>query len=84
MQLFADVLGRPVHAAPEEAGARGAVLSAAQQCGADLPHDTWTAAISGYHPEPAATAFYAEEFAGYREWVGRARSTWSARRGLAS
>jgi len=84
MQLFADVLGRPVHAAPEEAGARGAVLSAASRFGADLPLDSWSAAISGYHPDPAAAAFYAEEFAGYREWVGRARSTWSARRGLAS
>jgi xylulokinase len=70
--LFADVLGRPLRVAAEEAGARGAVLAA----GHGLDVAEWTRPAGIRDPDTGRTAFYAEEYAAYRERVADARRRW--------
>jgi sugar (pentulose or hexulose) kinase len=76
LQLFADVLGRPVRVAAPEAGARGAVLAAAERLGADLDVKEWTAPSGGCDPDPGRADFYAAGYADYLDRVARAREQW--------
>jgi len=81
LQLFADVLGRPVHVArAPEAGARGAVL-AARRSGLDASvpgpgTEAWTAAEAVIDPDPRAAAQYDEAFARYRLHRAAAEPMW--------
>jgi sugar (pentulose or hexulose) kinase len=65
-QLLADVLGVPLHIAPQpETAARGAVI--AGMLAAEIPYDhvAWTAPTAEVLPNPETTAFYNEQFARY-------------------
>ncbi|MGH3647073.1 MAG: FGGY family carbohydrate kinase [Micromonosporaceae bacterium] len=76
LQMFADVLGRPVRLAPQpETGARGAVLAALRTLGRDVDVAAWTAPHGVIEPGPDA-AYYADGYAGYRARVDAARETW--------
>jgi erythritol kinase len=72
LQIFADVLGRPLRLAPAETGARGAVLNAVK----DLDHAAWTRPSGVREPHPAAAAFYDEQYAAYLARVADARRRW--------
>ncbi|MFC5749978.1 FGGY family carbohydrate kinase [Actinomadura rugatobispora] len=78
LQLFTDVLGRPVRVAAGEVGARGAVLAAAERLGTPLDTKEWTAAAARYEPDPVRAAFYAEGYADYLGRVAAARERWAA------
>jgi xylulokinase len=77
LQLFADVLGRPLRIAPGEAGARGAVLAAAQRLGTGLDPEEWTRAVGVRDPDPARAAYYQDGYADYLDRVVAARQRWS-------
>src|SRR5690606_35554282 len=63
-QVFADVLGRPVHVPLEEGvGARGAAMAAWAALGDPVDHERWAAERRTVHPEPRAAEFYER---GYR------------------
>lgn len=76
VQVFADVLARPVRLAPRpETGARGAVVSAVRV----LRHEVdtgWTSPGQVVEPRADSAARYAEEYARYCERVAAARSEW--------
>lgn len=81
LQLFADVLGRPLHMARgPEPGARGAVLAGVAAHGAtlglDLDTAEWTAPEAVIDPDPQAVAFYAQAYEGYLFRVRTARERW--------
>lgn len=83
LQVFADVLGRPLRVARgPEPGARGAVLAALRARGADLglAVDTaaWTAPELVVDPDPEGVAFYEEAYADYLFRVENARDRWHA------
>jgi len=65
-QLLADVLGVPLHTAPQpETAARGAVI--AGMLAAEIPYDhvAWTAPTAEVTPDPATVAIYNELYAHY-------------------
>jgi len=65
-QLLADILGVPLHIAPQpETGARGAVI--AGMLAADIPYDhvAWTAPSAEVIPNPETVALYNDLFARY-------------------
>ncbi|MER5830703.1 FGGY-family carbohydrate kinase [Streptomyces sp. NPDC002130] len=68
MRLLADVLGRPLRVVEGEVGARGAVLAAAERCGAPLDAEAWTKPTAVVEPDPERAAFYAR---GYEEHLDR-------------
>ncbi|GAA2455152.1 FGGY-family carbohydrate kinase [Actinomadura vinacea] len=70
--LFADVLGRPLRVAADEAGARGAVLAG----GHGLDAAAWTRPASVREPDAGRAAAYDEEYRAYRERVDTARERW--------
>ncbi|GAA1797349.1 FGGY-family carbohydrate kinase [Actinomadura chokoriensis] len=74
LELFADVLGRPLRVAAEEAGARGAVLAG----GHGLDAAAWTRPASVRDPDPARTAFHDAEYREYLARVETARERWRA------
>lgn len=77
LQLFADVLGRPVHVAPRpETGARGAVVGAVRALGHDVDLTALTASEHVVVPDPARVRRYAQEYAAYGERVAAARRNW--------
>lgn len=76
LQLFADVLGRPLRIAPAEAGARGAVLAAAERYGTGLDVPAWTHPAGVQEPDPARSAYYADGYADYLARVSAARRRW--------
>ena len=73
LQIFADVLSRPLRLAPAETGARGAVLIAVK----DLDVAEWTRPEGIRDPDPATAVFYDEKYAGYLTRVSDARRRWS-------
>lgn len=76
LQIFADVLGRPVRLAPQpETGARGAVLASLAALGHEVDAEAWTAPHGVIEPGPDA-AYYADGYAGYRARVDAARRSW--------
>jgi len=79
LQLFADVLGRPLRVARgPEPGARGAVLAAIAAGGGGVAVDTaaWTAPERVIDPDPAAVDFYDASYPDYLFRVSSARSRW--------
>ncbi|GAA4148062.1 FGGY-family carbohydrate kinase [Actinomadura keratinilytica] len=76
LQLFADVIGRPVRVAAPEAGARGAVLAAADRLGVALDAAEWTEPAAGCDPDPGRAGFYAAGYADYLDRVAHARDRW--------
>jgi xylulokinase len=77
LQVFADVIGRPLRIARgPEVGARGAALAAAAQLGLAADTATWTRSEQTVEPDPAATDAYAERYARYRADVEAAREGW--------
>jgi sugar (pentulose or hexulose) kinase len=77
LQMFADVLGRPLQVArAPEAGARGAVLAARRAAGQDAGTRAWTAAEAVVEPDPRTAAQYDEAFARYRQHRAAAEPMW--------
>ncbi len=78
-QIFADVLGQPLHVPDEEGvGARGAALTAWEALGEPIGRQEWAAARHEIAPNPEAAEFYEQ---GYREYLSslqRARPLWQA------
>ena len=82
LQIFADVLGRPLHLARSpEVGARGAVLAGLAAMGAPADRAAWTAAEGVVAPRPEAVAAYRELFEEYRASQAEARRAWARARG---
>lgn len=80
LQVFADVLGRPLHLSRAAGvGARGAVLSQLWAAGADPDPGRWTATTGVVEPDPAAAVVYDELFARYRAHRRSAQPLWSRR-----
>ncbi len=79
LQLFADVLGRPVRVAPkEEIGAYGAVVSGLAAIGSPVDVSEWAGDEVVVEPDSTRTSFYAERFEHYRTAVDLARKGWKA------
>ncbi|GAA2073921.1 FGGY-family carbohydrate kinase [Actinomadura alba] len=76
LQLFADVLGRPLRIAAGEVGARGAVLAAARRFGTGLDAGEWTRPAGVREPDPSRAAYYADGYAGYLRRLTAARQRW--------
>jgi sugar (pentulose or hexulose) kinase len=74
LDLFADVLGRPLRVAPEEAGARGAVLAG----GHGLDAAAWTRPTEIRDPDERRAARYEEGYRAYLDQVAAARERWRA------
>ena len=80
VQVFADVLGRPLHLTRAAGiGARGAVLSHLRATGEEPDPGQWTATIEVVDPDPAAVGVYDELFARYRAHRRAAQPLWSRR-----
>ena len=80
LQVFADVLGTPVHLArTPEVGARGAVLGALRTRGDDVDSATWTAPTSVVEPDPKRAAGYDDGYQRYLEHLQAARPFWAGR-----
>ncbi|WP_026453394.1 FGGY-family carbohydrate kinase [Saccharomonospora iraqiensis] len=77
-QIFADVLGRPLHLPQEEgAGARGAAMTAWDALGDPVDRERWAAARWTVRPRAEVAGFYER---GYREYLAaldRARPHWA-------
>jgi erythritol kinase len=79
LQVFADVIGRPLRIARgPEVGARGAALSAAAQLGIAADAAVWTRSEDVVEPGPAAVEGYAERYARYLDDVAAARERWTS------
>ena len=76
-QIFADVLGRPLHVPHEEGvGARGAAMTAWDSLGDPIDRDRWAAARRTVEPDPEAVAFYDSGYREYLASIDRARPHW--------
>lgn len=65
-QLLADILGVPLHIAPQpETAARGAVIAGMMAAGIPYDHVTWTAPSAQVMPDPANAADYRDAYARY-------------------
>lgn len=76
-QLLADIMGVPLHIAPQpETAARGAVIAGMLSAGIPYDHVAWTAASAEVLPNPETAAFYDELFARYaaEQLASRTRS----------
>ncbi|PKW15705.1 FGGY-family carbohydrate kinase [Saccharopolyspora spinosa] len=78
-QIFADVLGRPLHVPYEEGvGARGAAMTAWDSLGEPVDHEEWAAARRTVVPNPSAVEFYERGYREYLATIDRARPLWGA------
>lgn len=76
-QIFADVLGRPLHVPYEEGvGARGAAMAAWDSLGKPIDREKWAAQRWTVVPDPKATEFYARGYEEYLASIDRARPVW--------
>ena len=76
-QIFADVLGRPLHVPHEEGvGARGAAMTAWDSLGDPIDRDRWAAARRTVEPDPVAVAHYDRGYRQYLASIDRARPHW--------
>lgn len=83
-QIFADVLGRPLHVPHEEGvGARGAAMTAWDALGEPVDRAEWAAARRTVLPDPAAVEFYERGYRAYLESIERARPVWRSGGGAA-
>ncbi len=65
-QLLADVLGVPLHIAPQpETAARGAVIAGLIEAQIPYDHVTWTAPTAEVIPNPETSALYQDLYARY-------------------
>jgi erythritol kinase (D-erythritol 1-phosphate-forming) len=79
LQIFADVLGRPLHVArTPEVGARGAVLSALAVHGQPVRMSSWTSTDGVIEPDPALAAHYDDAFERYQSHRTAVRPLWRA------
>jgi len=77
MQLFADVLGRPVHLTRADGiGARGAVLAHLRATGVRAGAADWTDTSEVVEPDPALRGVYDELFERYRAHRHAAQPLW--------
>jgi len=77
LQVFADVLGRPLHLTRAVGiGARGAVLCHLRAAGEDPDPGQWTATTEVVEPDPAAGRVYDHLFARYRAHREAAQPLW--------
>lgn len=78
LQIFADVLGRPVRVARgPEAGARGAVMAALMALGQPVDVETWTTPERVVEPAAAGVEYYETGYARYRAELADARGHWA-------
>lgn len=78
LQVFADVLGRPLHLARAAGiGARGAVLSHLAAAGEKPDLDGWTATAEVVEPDPSVAARYDDLFDRYRAHRRAAQPLWT-------
>ncbi|MFD4668199.1 FGGY family carbohydrate kinase [Lentzea sp. NPDC058450] len=76
LEIFASVLGRPLHVARSpEVGARGAVLAALQATGADHDRTAWTRPESVVDPVPELVRRYEDGYLRFLRHRETARST---------
>lgn len=76
-QIFADVLGQPLHVPHEEGvGARGAAMTAWDSLGEPVDREQWAAARRTVHPRPEAVEFYERGYREYLAAIDRARPLW--------
>jgi erythritol kinase (D-erythritol 1-phosphate-forming) len=81
-QIFADVLGRPVHVPHEEGvGARGAAMTAWDSLGEPVDREQWAAARRTVRPHPRAVEFYEQGYRDYLSAIDLARPVWRRRAG---
>ncbi|WP_375001185.1 FGGY family carbohydrate kinase [Aeromicrobium sp. CTD01-1L150] len=77
-QLFADVIGRPLHVPREDqVGARGAAAVAWAALGSPVDAEAWAADREVAHPRPEATAAYDVGHVRYLEDLEDARARWN-------
>lgn len=77
LQIFADVLQRPLQVAPTpNVGTRGAVLNALQATGRSVDAASWTRPEGVVEPREELADHYDESFARYRRHVAAARGFW--------
>jgi erythritol kinase len=77
LQIFADVLRRPLHVArTPEVGARGAVLAALAANGHEVDTAAWTAAEAVVEPDPVTADQYDDAFGRYLEHRAAAGPLW--------
>ncbi|GAB3301180.1 FGGY family carbohydrate kinase [Parasphingorhabdus pacifica] len=76
-QIFADVLGRPLHV-PHEVGvgARGAAMTAWDSLGEPIDRQQWEQARHTVEPNPSAVEFYEHGYAEYLATIEQARPSW--------
>ncbi|MBB5156719.1 FGGY-family carbohydrate kinase [Saccharopolyspora phatthalungensis] len=76
-QIFADVLGRPLHVPYEEGvGTRGAAMTAWDSLGEPVDRELWAAARRTVVPHPSAVEFYEHGYRDYLDSIDRARPQW--------
>lgn len=76
-QIFADVLGRPLHVPHEEGvGARGAAMTAWDSLGDPVDREQWAAGRRTVRPDPRAVEFYESGYRDYLASIERARPVW--------
>lgn len=76
-QIFADVLGRPVHVPHEEgAGARGAAMTAWDALNEPVDRESWAAARRTVRPNPRSVEVYERGYRDYLSAIDRARPVW--------
>ncbi|WP_433872363.1 FGGY family carbohydrate kinase [Saccharopolyspora sp. CA-218241] len=79
-QIFADVLGRPLHVPHEEGvGARGAAMTAWDSLGEPVDRQRWAQARRVVQPHPSAVEFYERGYREYLDSIDRARPLWRQR-----
>ncbi|WP_134661961.1 MULTISPECIES: FGGY-family carbohydrate kinase [unclassified Amycolatopsis] len=77
LQIFADVLGRPVVIPSDPGvGARGAVLTAADALGTPYDRDRWAANARTVEARPENVADYERGYADYQASLSAARGLW--------
>ncbi len=76
-QIFADVLGKPLHV-PEEVGvgARGAAMTAWDSLGEPVDRAQWAAGRHTVYPHASAAEFYERGYREYLASIDRVRPVW--------
>ena len=77
LEIFASVLGRPLHVARSpQVGARGAVLAALDAMGVAHDRRVWTHAEAVVEPDPVVARVYEDGYDRYRQLQDAARPLW--------